>query len=186
VTLRRAALAAPAAGSVLALLLAAAATPGYDPRRETLSRLASAGQPFAWLVRVAIVVAGLVVVAAAGRAAASVTMGRFAMRVLVVLAGAAVAIAGLVPKDPPGVPPSTASAVHVGAAAAAAGCLVLAMAVGARWGRRPAVRRTSAVAAVVSTAAGAAFPFLWGTVVYGVLERVIVVAAGGWLLRSHR
>jgi hypothetical protein len=174
----------------LPVLLATAWTPGYDARRETVSRLASAGQPYAGPVRAARVVTGVLVGGAARSAAGGVARGRRLVRGLLIVAGAATVVAGLVPKDPPATPPTTASTVHVAAAVLAGTCVVAAMGLAARWGRRRVVRRASAVAAAVSACAGAAFPFLWGTVAYGVLERVVLVAAGGWLLtvseRSQR
>ena len=171
-------------GSVLPVLLATAWTPGYDSRRETVSRLASAGQPYATPVRVATVVAGVGVLAAAGRAASRVRTGRRLVRALVTIAGAATVVAGVFPKAPPAVAGSTASAVHVAAAVTAGAGLVAAMALVAVRGTGRRDRRTSALAATVSAAAGAAFPFLWGTLVYGVLERVVVVTAGAWVLAA--
>jgi hypothetical protein len=183
---------ASATGAVLvlgAVLLPAAAvlaagtwTPGYGHGPDTVSRLASEGQPWAWLVRSALVVGGLLLVAGARALAGA---GR-PVTTLARLSGVATVVAGLAPKDPPGVPASTLSSLHVAAAVAGVVAVVAAMAVVAVGGAGGRQRLVAATAGVVTVGAGAAFPFLWGSAVYGVVERVVLAVPACWLVSMVR
>jgi hypothetical protein len=165
-----------------AVLAAGAWTPGYGPGPETVSRLASDGQPWAWLVRTGLVAGGVLLVAGA-RALAG--RGR-PVAALARVSGTATVVAGLVPKDPVGVPASTLSTLHVGAAVTGVVALVVAMALVALRGSERAERLVAAAAGAVTVGAGAAFPFLWGSAVYGVVERVVLAVPACWLVTLVR
>jgi hypothetical membrane protein len=94
-------------GSVLA---AARQPPGYDPVHETLSVLASMGATDRWIMTGTLVVAGLAYVVV-GIGLTGVTV---AARVVIALAGAAVALAGLFAQ-----PVGGSSPWHMGSAAVA-------------------------------------------------------------------
>jgi hypothetical protein len=164
-----------------AVLAAGAWTPGYGHGPDTVSRLASDGQPWAWLVRAALVAGGLLLVAGA-RALG----GGRSVAALARLSGMATVVAGLAPKDPPGVPASTLSTLHVGAAVTGVAALMLAMALVAVRGGARAERLVAATAGVVTVGAGATFPFLWGSAVYGVVERVVLAVPACWLVTLVR
>jgi hypothetical membrane protein len=160
------------------VLVAGAWTPGYDLRSDTVSRLASPGQPYAAAVRMAIVVDGLLIVAAARRIGAQ--------RGLVVLSGVATVVAGIAPKDPPHVDATMASRLHVGAAVCSQAALIAAMWMVARRGRHAGERRASALAGTVAIAAAVIFPFTWGSMIYGLLERLLLLVPATWLIAITR
>jgi hypothetical protein len=164
------------------VLVAGAWTPGYDHRTDTVSRLASADQPYANAARAAIVLNGLLIVVVARAVGATVAAHRRGFVRLVTLCGAATVVAGIAPKDPPHVPTSMLSQIHVAAAASGGVALVAAMALVAVSGRQFADRRASVLAGALTAGAGAAFPFLWGTMIYGLLERLLLVVAATWLI----
>lgn len=118
---------------VVAVVLAGALTPGYSPWSDTVSRLGSSGQPYAFATRAAFVVYGLLTAVGA----AAVARGA-AVRWSVRLYCAAAVVAGVAPKDAPGVPHTVASQVHVGATLLGGGAVMLAMAVVTRGGARRA------------------------------------------------
>ena len=165
-------------------------TPGYDYRTDTVSRLASANQPYAAVMRASIVFYGLLVVVAARGIGASVSAHRRTVASLVSFSGAASIVAGVAPKDPPRVAPSMLSEIHVLAAVSGGVALVVAMLLFACFGPRPRQRRVSAFAGVLAVGAGAAFPFTWGSMIYGLLERLLLVIAATWLIviagRDHQ
>jgi hypothetical protein len=134
------------------------------------------------VVRAALVTTGLIVVAVApGIATAAVARGRGLARLLR-LSGAATVVAGLAPKDRPGVPASTVSQLHVAAALVAVVALLAAMVVVAVSGPRRRDRTAATLAATLTVAAGAAFPFLWGTSLYGAAERAVLAVPACWLV----
>jgi hypothetical membrane protein len=156
------------------VLLAGAATPGYDPQVDTVSRLGSPGQPFAAVVRLTIAADGLLILLAARRQLPGAGLVR--------LAGAAAAAAGVIPKDPPDVAATLASHIHVGAAVSGEAALVVAMLVVVRCDPRPRVRGVSALAGALVLGSAAVFAFSWGTPAYGVLQRFILALTASWLL----
>jgi hypothetical protein len=173
---------------VLAVTVAVlgALTPGYSHGADTVSRLASPGQPHAAVARAALVGYGLLVVAGAG------ALGRHAPgreRLLVALTcayGGAGVVAGLAAKDLPGTAPTAAGAVHVAAALAGGGAAVASMAL--VWRRSPDPRRrlvAGALAVAVPTLA-LAFQRSWGTGVYGYVERLLVALPVLWLAALER
>ena len=159
---------------VTTVLLAGAWTPGYDLRSDTVSRLASPGQPYAAAVRAAIVVDGLLIVAAARRIGVQ--------RRLIGVSGVATVVAGIAPKDRPHVDATLVSQLHVGAAVCSQAALVVAMLMVAWLGAHVAERRASALAGTVTIAAAAIFPFTWGSMIYGLLERLLLVVPATWLI----
>jgi hypothetical protein len=166
--------------------LAGELTPGYDHRHDTVSRLASPGQPFAMVVRAAIVAVGvLVMLTARARRGSAATYRRPVSR-LVGVAGAAAVVVGAAPKDPPDVDPTAVSQVHVAASLIGVGALLAAM-VYVTWSSpHRAERRRSAVSLTLVVSAGTAFPFTRGSVVYGLLQRVVLVTAVAWLVGTAR
>jgi hypothetical membrane protein len=159
-------------------------TPGYDHRYDTVSRLASPGQPYAMVVRSTIVAVGVLVVLNAAVLRTSAAIGRRLVRLLVGVAGAAAVIVGASPKDPPDVGPTTVSQLHVAASLTGVGALVAVM-VCVTWSSpHRAERRRSAASLTLIVTAATAFPFTWGSMVYGLLQRVILLTALVWLVAT--
>jgi hypothetical membrane protein len=161
-------------------------TPGYDHRYDTLSQLASPGQPFAMVVRSAIVAVGVLVTLTARALRASAASYRRHVSPLVGVAGAAAVVVGVAPKDPPDVDPTTVSQLHVAAALIGLGALVAAMAYVTWSSPHRDERRRSAASLTLIVIAGTAFPLTWGSVVYGLLERIILLTALAWLVATAR
>jgi hypothetical membrane protein len=185
---QRTAVALTAAAVLLGVtvLLTGALTPGYDHRYDTVSRLASPGQPFAMVVRAAIVAVGVLVALTARALRESAATYRRQVSLLIGVAGAAAVVVGVAPKDPPDVDPTTLSQLHVAASLIGAGALVAAMAY-ATWSSPHGVeRRQSAASLTLIAIAGTAFPFTWGSVVYGLLQRVVLLTALAWLVALAR
>ena len=79
--------------------------------------------------------------------------------------------------------PATAiSQLHVAAAVIGVAAIFTGMVLTAATGPQRTDRRWSAAAAAVVVIAGAAFPFAWGTAVYGILQRVILLTTLAWLV----
>ena len=101
------ALLAPVVVIVGSALAAAAQPSGYDPVRETLSTLASLGATDRWIMTSTLVVSGLAyIVVAAGLTGASTSA-----RIVLAIAGASVAMAGMFPQ-----PVGGSSVWHMGSA----------------------------------------------------------------------
>jgi len=188
VRLRRSIEALTAAAVLLGVtvLLTGELTPGYDHRYDTVSRLASPGQPYAMVVRSAIVAVGVLVTLTARALRESAANYRRLVSRLVGVAGAAAVVVGVAPKDPPDVRPSTVSQLHVTASLIGVGALVAAMVYVAWSSPDSAERRRSAASVTLIVIAGAAFPLTWGSVVYGLLQRIILVTALAWLVATAR
>jgi hypothetical protein len=149
-------------------------TPGYRPEADTVSRLASPGQPHAALARTGFVLYGLLVLAG--------TPAVRGPRWLVGLYGLAAVLAGLAPKDAAGAPQSAWSAIHVDAAVLGGVAIVAAMVVVACDRACPSGHRRSSVAAAVATVTAAvAFTLSWGSPVYGLLERIVLAVPAVWV-----
>jgi hypothetical membrane protein len=159
-------------------------TPGYDHRYDTVSRLASPGQPYAMVVRSAIVAVGVLVVLNAEALRTSAATDRRLVSLLVGAAGAAAVVVGAAPKDPPDVGPTTVSQLHVAASVIGVGALVAAMLCVTWSSPHRAERRRSAASLTLIVTAAIAFPFTWGSVVYGLLQRVILLTALAWLVAT--
>jgi hypothetical membrane protein len=155
----------------LTLVVIGTATPGYRPWADAFSRLGSYDEPHAVLARAGIVVYGLLVGIGAGPLGGRVPR-RTARLLAFVVAGYGVAavVAGIAPKDPPGTPHTATSQIHV-----AAMLLVAVDAVD------PAERRVAVAVFVVTACAAVAFPFTWGTEIYGVVELLMLATASLWL-----
>lgn len=161
-------------------------TPGYDHRYDTVSRLASPGQPFAVAVRSVIVAVGVLVTLTARMLRGSAASYRRLVSRLVAVAGAATVVVGVAPKDPPEVDPTTASRLHVAASLIGVGALVAAM-IYVTWSSPHHMeRRLSAGSLTLIVIASAAFPFTWGSAIYGLLQRVILLTALAWLVTTAR
>jgi hypothetical protein len=89
--------------ATLVVLIGGLVTPGYDPVRRTISRLAEPGLPAAVAVGFAIFVVGLALLGLAVALGARAVGGR----VLVGIAGASLLVAAAVPLDPASDRPST-------------------------------------------------------------------------------
>lgn len=168
------------------VLVTGALTPGYDHRYDTVSRLASPGQHFAMVVRSAIVAVGVLVTLTARTLRDSAAPYRRPVSLLVGVAGAAAVVVGLAPKDPPDVGPTTLSQLHVAASLIGVGALVAAMAYVTWSSPHRAERRRSAASLTLIVIAGTAFPLAWGSVVYGLLQRIILLTALAWLVAAAR
>src|SRR5262249_40296140 len=163
------------------LVVIGAATPGYRPWADAFSRLGSYDEPHAVLTRAAFVVYGLLVAAGArplGRrgAARAPRLG-----VLVGGWGTAGVGAGIARKDPPGTPHTAASQIHVDATVVGGALVLAAMFLAARRASDATDRRVALAACVVTAVAAVAFPFTWGSVVYGIVELVMLATASVWL-----
>jgi hypothetical membrane protein len=168
------------------ILLTGELTPGYDHRYDTVSRLASPDQPYAMVVRSTIVAVGVLVTLTARALREPAATHRRLVGPLVGVAGAAAVVVGVAPKDPPDVDPTTVSQLHVAASLIGVGALVAAMA-HVTWSSPHRVeRRQSAASLTLIVIAGTAFPFTWGSVVYGLLQRVILLTALAWLVATAR
>jgi hypothetical protein len=185
---RRSVSALTAAAVLLAVvvLVTGELTPGYDHRYDTVSRLASPGQPFAMVVRSAIVAVGVLVTLTARALRESAAPYRRCVSPLVGVAGAATVVVGAAPKDPPDVDPTMVSQLHVAASLIGVGALVAAMVYVTWSSAHRGERRRSAASVTLVVLAGAIFPLTWGTVVYGLLQRIILLTALGWLVATAR
>jgi hypothetical protein len=178
---RLAALAGAAPFLVLAVACATVATPGYDTWRDTVSRLASPGQPFALFTRLAFVGYGVAVLAGAqcvADARRSPALFAWLLRVY----GIAAVVAGVAPKDMPGAPHTAASELHVVATVVGGSAIVGAMlltAASADTSLR--LRRLSIAAAAATVGAAITFRFTWGTDFYGGVERAVLLPPLAWL-----
>jgi len=159
-------------------------TPGYDHRYDTVSRLASPGQPYAMVVRSAIVAVGVLVVLNAEALRTSAATDRRLVSLLVGVVGAAAVVVGAAPKDPPDVGPTTVSQLHVASSLIGVGALVGAMLCVTWSSPHRAERRRSAASLTLIVTAATAFTLTWGTVVYGLLQRVILLTALAWLVAT--
>lgn len=170
----------------ITVLLTGELTPGYDHRYDTVSRLASPGQPFAMVVRSVIVAVGGLLRLTARQLRESAATYRRPVSVLIGVSGAAAVIVGVAPKDPPDVDPTTVSQLHVAASLLGVAALMAAMTYVTLSSPHRVERRLSAASLTLIVIAGTAFPFTWGTVSYGLLQRVILVTALAWLVTIAR
>ncbi len=176
-------------GAVLlgaAVVALGAATPGYSHGADTISGLASPGQPHAAAGRAALVAYGLSVVAGAGAVGRHVPRRSRLLVALVRTYGWAGVVAGLAAKGLPGTAPTTAGAVHVAATLAGGGAVVLAMAVVWHGGLDAPLRRASGVLAWTVPVLAVILERCWGTGVYGYVERVLVALPVVWLAVLER
>jgi hypothetical membrane protein len=169
--------------AVIALTVFAvgAATPGYSPWSDTVSRLGSPGQPHAMLARAGFIAYGLLVMCGA------MSLGRRApgrenlFSALLAGYGAMGVVAGLAPKDMPHTRHTTASQVHVAATIVGGGLLLLAMALVAQRAPTRTDRTVAMGAASIIVLTALIFRFTWGSSIYGLVERVLLATAAFWL-----
>jgi hypothetical membrane protein len=172
------------AAAVLAatIVVVGALTPGYSQLSETVSRLGSRGQPHAALARTGLVLYGLLIVAGAASIGSGIPGKDRLVSLLVGGYGVAGIVAGFAPKDPPNGPHSLTSQVHVASAITGGALLMCAMALVAWFAPTHAHRRDAIVGLAITGAGVVVFPFLWGTTIYGLVERVLLGAASAWLV----
>lgn len=181
---RRVRLAAVLSSGPLLLLVTVAAawhTPEYSGWRDTVSRLGSAGQPWAPLVRGSFVTYGILVAVGASVLVRGCRDGAIALGALYVFAAAAV-VAGLAPKDLPGRRHTAASEVHVYATVVGGCALLLAMVIVARAESSPVRRAVTLGAGALTAIAAVVFRFSWGTAYYGAIERAVLIPGMTWLV----
>ncbi len=131
--LRLGCVAVSAALFALAVVVLGALTPGYSQWSETVSRLASPGERWALAARAVFIVYGLLVIAGAGTLRHRVQRRGGALVLLLSLYGVTCVVAGLAPKDQPGVHTIT-SQVHVASTVAGGALAIGAMLLVARYG----------------------------------------------------
>jgi hypothetical membrane protein len=172
--------AASAALFALAVVVLGALTPGYDQWSETVSRLASPGARWALAARAVFIAYGLLVIAGASTLRHCVQRHGRALALLLTLYGAACIVAGLAPKDQPGVH-TAASQVHVASTVTGGALAIGAMMLLARYGPTGRGRRAAAVLALLTTMASVIVRCTWGTPVYGLCERVVLGLGMCWI-----
>ena len=165
-----------------------AITPGYDALSETVSHLASRGQPYAQYARAAFIAYGLLVITGAGALAAETLVRRRAGAALLAAFGACSIVAGLAPKDPPGPIHTLPSEIHVDATIVGGAALLAVMLLMFRGGPTRLDRILSLVAATLTTVVIGIFRFTWGNPYYGLIERALLLIGAGWLslMAAHR
>jgi hypothetical membrane protein len=164
----------------LAVVVLGALTPGYNPWSDTVSRLGSPGERWALAARVVFMVYGLLVITGAGTLRPSVRRHGRTLTLLLSLYGVTCIIAGLAPKDQPGVHTIT-SQVHVASTVAGGALAIGAMLLVARYGPSARARRAAAVLALLTIAASVVLRCTWGSPVYGLSERVVLGLGMGWI-----
>jgi hypothetical membrane protein len=172
--------AASAALFALAVVVIGALTPGYDQWSETVSRLASPGERWALAARAVFIAYGLLVIVGASALRHCVQRHGGALALLLALYGAACIVAGLAPKDQPGIHTAT-SQVHVASTVAGGALAIGAMVLVARYGLTRRARRTAAALALLTTMASVILRCTWGSPVYGLCERVVLGLGMCWI-----
>jgi hypothetical membrane protein len=172
--------AASAALFALAVVVIGALTPGYDQWSETVSRLASPGERWALAARAVFIAYGLLVIAGASALRHCVQRHGGALALLLALYGAACIVAGLAPKDQPGIHTAT-SQLHVASTVAGGALVIGAMVLVARYGLTRRARRTAAALALLTTMASVILRCTWGSPVYGLCERVVLGLGMCWI-----
>jgi hypothetical protein len=169
----------------IAFTLAAVHTPGYSNWRDTVSRLGSPGQSWAAFTRASFVGYGVVVLVASGPLRDALRLPA-AFGGLVRIYGVCAVIAGLAPKDMPGAPHTWMSSMHV-ASTIIGGCSIVGAMVLIFVADLPRpMRRLTFIAALATIAAAITLRFTWGSDFYGATERVLLLAAVGWLSAAGR
>jgi hypothetical membrane protein len=172
--------AASAALFALAVVVIGALTPGYDQWSETVSRLASPGERWALAARAVFIAYGLLVIGGACTLRHCVQRHGGALALLLALYGAACIVAGLAPKDQPGIHTAT-SQLHVASTVAGGALAIGAMVLVARYGLTRRARRTAAALALLTTMASVILRCTWGSPVYGLCERVVLGLGMCWI-----
>lgn len=173
--------AASSAVFALAVIVIGSLTPGYDPRSDAVSRLASPGERWALAARAAFAAYGLLVVAGASALRQCAAHHRHKLARCLTLYGVACVVAGVAPKDQPGTAHTVVSQVHVAAAVLAGALAIGAMMLVSRCGLTWATRRAAAAMALLTGLAAGVFRYSWGTQVYGISERVLLGLGMCWI-----
>lgn len=166
----------------LSVVILGSLTPGYDPGADTISHLASPGQPYAILASAAMVAYGLLVVVTAPSLSRHVPERQRLLAGCIGAYGVAGVAAGALAKPAPGAATTTAGFLHVIATMVGGAAIVAAMVTVAwclprsRWGRE------SAATAATVVFGAAAFRWAWDSGVYGWIERVVVALAVVWIV----
>jgi hypothetical protein len=173
-----------AAAGVLAgtIILVGAATSGYRPWADAVSRLGARDEPHRLFARAGLATYGLLMLVGAGPLGDRAPRHQRLLSCLIGVFGAAGVVAGLWPKDPPKAPHTLTSQVHVAATIVGGGALLMAMALVARYAPSSKDRRMTTVIGSVTALAVAIFPFTWGSRIYGVLEILLLTLATSWLV----
>ncbi|HEY1671625.1 MAG TPA: DUF998 domain-containing protein [Streptosporangiaceae bacterium] len=179
-TVRLGCVAASSAVFAAAVTVIGSLTPGYNQWSDTVSRLGSPGERWALATRVVFMAYGLLVITGAGALRPSVRRHGRTLALLLRLYGVTCIVAGLAPKDQPGVH-TIASQVHVASTVTGGALAIGAMLLVARYGLTPRARRAAAVLALLTTAAAVVLRCTWGTPVYGLSERVVLGLGMGWI-----
>jgi hypothetical protein len=173
--------AASSAVFAVAVIVIGSLTPGYSQWSDAVSLLASPGEPWAPAARAAFAAYGLLVVAGASALRQCAGRQGSTLVLCVTLYGAACAIAGVAPKDPPGAAHTTVSQVHVTAAISAGALAIAAMTLVSMSGPNRVLRGTAAAVALLTASAAVTFRFTWGTAVYGLSERALLGLGMLWI-----
>jgi uncharacterized protein DUF998 len=160
----------PIAASLV--LLAQSMTPGYDPLRRTVSRLATPGMPAAELVGIAMVLVALACFALALR----LESGRGSARAVLAVAGLAFLVAAAIHLDPAS--GSATSAHRVASGIAVLGLTVAPLALARDYGAIFLVAGAAEVAMLAVAALLLATPFA----AWGAWERALLATALTWMV----
>jgi len=166
---------------VVAVVVIGAMAPGYDPMTDTVSRLGSPGQPYAIWARTAFVLYGLLVLGGAAPLGDVAPTRRRSLTTAIAIYAAAAVVAGLARKDPPDVPSTFVSEVHVGATIVGGAGILFAMILVSRHAPLRVDRRLATVVAALTTVGVVVFRFSWGSALYGLIERSFLALAMLWL-----
>jgi hypothetical membrane protein len=166
---------------VATVVVVGAITPGYSQLADTVSRLGSPGQPYAWVARSGFVLYGVLVSTGAGAIGGQAPVHRAALTCLVRGYAAAAVVAGLASKDPPGPVHTTASQVHVLATILGGVMVVVAMALVAVTTSGRATQRLALSCGAVTIVGAVVFRWTWGSSCYGLVERVLLATGALWV-----
>jgi len=172
---------ASAAVLVTSVLLVGSMTPGYRPMADTVSRLGSAGQPHAIWIQVVFVLYGLLVLAGAGPLGDHAPRRHGLLAAAIAGYAAAAVVAGLAPKDPPDVPTTLASQVHVDATIVGGAMILVAMGLVASCAPDRIDRWIAGTVAALTASGVIVFRFTWGSSFYGLVERGVLGVTVLWL-----
>jgi len=181
-TLRLSGIVAGTALLFATIMVLGSLTQGYSQFSDTISRLASRGQPLALLARSSFVLYGLLVVAGSGPLGDYVPRRRKLLACLIAAYGVAGVAAGVAPKDPAGGAHTLPSQIHVAATIAGGAIILVAILLAAIDAPRRIDQRIAGVVGGLTVVAAIIFRFSWGSELYGLVERVLVAAPALWLV----
>ena len=167
---------------VLTVVVVGRLTPGYRPWADAVSRLGARDEPYRLFARLGLSVYGALIVVGAGVLGDVVSIRTRLVSMLVAVFGCSAVVAGLAPKDPPRTPHTLVSHVHVTSTLVGGACLLVAMALVAGHGRNVDTRKRARVFFAVAAVGVIAFPFTWGSRMYGCIEIALLTLASVWLV----